>query len=283
MLRGAATRARTALALFAAKRFRKKEEAPSPRRTTAPPPGGALQASGRKVIRAKEALEEPPKKFPLDKKRMAAGVAVGLAAVVAYAAFHKSSQHAAATTPPADSAQAVAPMDPASSSMVANAGLPPLLPANTSPPVFVPPQPAAPMADAKHPSKVAPFGNPNVTHGNVLRLKMDGAIDRINGASEPTGFLVSIPGHKSVEPAGPLAARDGRIASIKVSNDQGGAELSLSFKDGVPPYQVRAKGDQLEIVLAAPGKIEDKKPADKKPGHDPVAYHAKDKDTKKKH
>jgi hypothetical protein len=288
MLRGAATRARTALALFAAKRFRKRDEAPAPRRTTAPPPGGALQASGRKVIRAKEALEEPPKKFPLDKKRMAAGVAVGLAAVVAYAAFaHKSAPHASAPAPAADSAQATAPIDPAASSMVANAGLPPLLPANASPPVFVAPQPAAPIADAKHPSKVAPFGNPNVTHGTVLRLKMDGTIDRINGASEPTGFLVSIPGHKSVEPAGPLASRDGRIASIKVSNDQGGAELSVSFKDGVPPYQVRAKGDQLEIVLAAagalPGKIDDKKPADKKPNHDPVAHHAKDKDSKKKH
>lgn len=279
-IKGAATRARSALALFASKRFAKKKEAPAPRRTTAPPPGGALQASGRKVIRAKEALEEPPKKFPLDKKRIAAGAAVGLIAVGLWAAFHKSTpQQAQAPAPAADSAQATAPID--SSNVAANAGLPPLLPPNAQPqPINVPPpqpMPAPVVAENKHPGKVAPFGNPNVNHGNVLRLKMDGPIDRINGASEPTGFLVSIPGHKSVEPAGPLAARDARIASIKVSNDQGGAELSVAFKDGVPQYQVRAKGDTLEIVLQSPGKIEDKKqPADKK---QPIAH----KETKKKH
>src|SRR5205823_4360158 len=146
-------------------------------------------------------LEGPPmKKFPFDKKRIAAGAAVGLAAVLAYAAFHKPQPSAAPA--PSESAQAIAPID--SANVAANAGLPPLLPANTQPTVLNVPPPQ-PMADAKHPVKVAPFGNPNVTHGNVLRLKMDGVIDRINGASEPTGFLVSIPGHKSVEPAGPLA------------------------------------------------------------------------------
>jgi hypothetical protein len=102
---------------------------------------------------------------------------------------------------------------------------------------------------------VPPFGNGPVAHGNVLRLKMDGAIEKIEGAQQATGFTVVVPARRSLEAAGPLAARDGRIASIRVSNDTSGAELTVAFKDGVPNYQVRAHGDVLEIVLAAPGSL----------------------------
>ena len=102
----------------------------------------------------------------------------------------------------------------------------------------------------KH-AKVTPFGNGPVHHGNVLHLKMDGAIESIEGAQQPTGFAVKIPGRKSLEAAGPLAARDSRIAAIKVSNDGAGAELTVAFKDGVPNYQVSGKGDTLVISLAA--------------------------------
>jgi hypothetical protein len=122
------------------------------------------------------------------------------------------------------------------------------------------------------PPHVAPFGNGAVTHGAVLRLKMDGAIEKINGAAEPTGFSVTVPGHKSLEPAGPLAARDSRIASIRVTNDPNGAQLDLAFKDGVPAYLVRAKGDTLEIVLAPiAGAAHDTPPTAKKPSPAPAA------------
>jgi hypothetical protein len=103
---------------------------------------------------------------------------------------------------------------------------------------------------ARHRTHVAPFSNGPVPHGNVLRLKMDGPIEKIEGDSQPTGFTVVIPGRRSLEPASPLAARDGRIGSIRVTNDGGGAELTLAFKDGVPNYLVRAKNDVLEVVLA---------------------------------
>ena len=98
--------------------------------------------------------------------------------------------------------------------------------------------------------KVAPFTNGAVSRGNVLRLKMDGPIEKIQGAPQPTGFTVVIPKRKSEEAAAPLAARDGRIAGINVANNPTGAELTISFKDGVPNYMVRAKGNYLEIVLA---------------------------------
>jgi hypothetical protein len=101
----------------------------------------------------------------------------------------------------------------------------------------------------KH-ARVAPFGNGPVHHGNVLHLKMDGAIDSLEGAQQPTGFAVKIPGRRSLEAAGPLSARDSRIAAIKISNDPAGAELTVAFKDGVPNYMVSAKGDTLVISLA---------------------------------
>ena len=79
-------------------------------------------------------------------------------------------------------------------------------------------------------SHVAPFGNGPVHHGNVLRLKMDGPIEAIEGAQQPTGFTVKIPGRKSLEAAAPLAARDSRIAAIKVANDGAGAELTVDVQ-----------------------------------------------------
>jgi hypothetical protein len=110
---------------------------------------------------------------------------------------------------------------------------------------------------AHHRPRVAPFSNGAVSHGNVLRIKMDGEIEKIEGDGQPTGFTVVIPGRRSLEPAAPLAARDARIASIRVTNDGTGAELTLAFKDGVPNYLVRAKGDVLEIVLAPAGTLAD--------------------------
>jgi hypothetical protein len=107
----------------------------------------------------------------------------------------------------------------------------------------------------KH-ARVTPFGNGPVHHGNVLHLRMDGAIEALEGAQQPTGFTVKVPGRRSLEAAGPLASRDARIAAIKVSNDPAGAELTLAFKDGVPNYQVSAHGDLLVIALAPAGTLE---------------------------
>jgi hypothetical protein len=274
-----AKRAKITAAMLWAKR-KNGEEAKMPRRTTAPPPGGALHANGRKVVREEAAVSALPVKLKLDNKRkIALGASVGLAAVIAIAALrHKP-------TPPPE----VAHTDVATTTASAPGGIDPQSLVVPPPPVTNP-APTTPMfvdttppvvATPKPPTHVTPFGNASVTHGNVLHLKMDGPIEKINGASQPTGFTVSIPNHKALEPAGPLAARDARIASIKVTNDQGGAELDVAFKDGTPNYVVRAKGDTLEIVLAPPGTIAQAKAtpkpaappatAKKKPGAAPAA------------
>ncbi len=85
---------------------------------------------------------------------------------------------------------------------------------------------------------------------------MDGPVEAIEGAQQPMGFTVKLPGRKSLEAAGPLAARDSRIAAIKVSNELTGAELNVTFKDGVPNYQVSAKGETLVIALAPVGPLQ---------------------------
>jgi len=243
-----AKRARaTAGVLWDKRKQLKRERVETTKRTTAPPPGGGLHAAGRKVVRASE-LVKPLARGIDTKRKVAIGAVAGLTVVLAYAALHKSPKTEAAHPAPVTSeatALAAAPPAPVA---------PPQQPAQPEP---VTPSAAEPSDNGHHGhhGHVAPFGNGAVAHGNVLKLKMDGNIDKIDGASEPTGFSVSIPGRRALEPAGPLAARDNRIASIKVSNDGGGSMLDVAFKDGVPSYLVRAKGDTLEIVLAPPGHV----------------------------
>jgi PilZ domain len=294
-------RAKTTIALLAARRHMQESGDPPPRRTTAPAPGGALHASGRRVVRGESmtgaAIEESTMepKFKLTKRKVALAGAVGLTAVLGAVALHKThSQPPAVGAGEATTTEAATPVATAKPTSLTTSALPmsPMTPAHaTAPPTSdtlaasygappVPPANAAPLGDPsgfgpvggddsaakdkngkkKH-VKVTPFGNGPVAHGNVLHVRMDGAIDKIEGAQQPTGFTVRIPGRRSLEAAGPLAQRDSRIAAIRVSNDASGAELSLTFKDGVPNYQVRAKGEMLEIALAPIGKTVAKKDA----------------------
>jgi hypothetical protein len=96
---------------------------------------------------------------------------------------------------------------------------------------------------------------------------MDGAIERINGAAGAMGFTISVPGRRSVSSASDLARKDKRLASVNVVNTSHGAEVSVQFKDGVPPYLAKVKGDRLEIAIG-------------KESHSKVA---KSKKNKKKH
>jgi len=260
----------TAAMLWDKRKQRAQEREGAQKRTTAPPPGGGLHAAGRKVVRASD-LVTPPKPRIDMKRKIAIGASAGLAVVLAYAALHKSPKTEATKPVATDTATALAAAPPAPIPTI------PVVPADTAPPPIQP----GPMDNSDQPDHkskhvhVAPFGNGGVAHGNVLKLKMDGTIEKINGAAEPTGFTVSIPGRRSLEPAGPLASRDNRIASIKVTNDPNGSELDVAFKDGVPSYQVRAKGDILEIVLASPGKMDDKSDKPEKVAHKNKHAHEK--------
>lgn len=270
-----ASRTKTAMALMWAKRRAgagadAKTEDAAPRRKTAPPPAGALHSAGRRVVRSAPAADEvEPKASRVEammaaaqanKRKIAIGGGVGLAALLVMVALHKPSTDAPASIAAAESTDAAAALP-----VVAPAPAPePALAATDDGPA---PRGAIPVAavddtledDGYEPEPTrtpgqakpaAPFGDTRVQRGVVLRLKMDGRIERIQGASQPTGFVVSLPRRRSLQPAGPLAAQDARIASLRVVNEPGGAELTATFKDGVPRYLVRAKGDELEIVLA---------------------------------
>ena len=254
-----AKRAKTTMALLAARASAKRNGAADDveipvRRTTAPAPGGGLHTAGRKVIRGEieePMLDEPVKpRFAITKKRAVVGGAIGIASILCLVAMRKPAPAPVAVTPPAETSTAAAAHPMAPPAPVAAA---PSMPAANDPLATAAAALGADPSMDGHPGKVTPFGNGPVTHGNVLKIKMDGPVGRIQGASQPSGFTVVIPGRKSLDAAGPLASKDPRIAAIRVSNETGGAELTVTFKDGVPNYQVKAHGDTLEMHLAKPG------------------------------
>jgi len=255
-----AKRAMVTIALLAARARRSDAASSAPaRRTTAMPPGGGLHASGRRVVRNDPTLElvEQPDTFWNAKRGVIAAAAVVCAVVLMFFAFKKPAAQAslppgADTSPPPGSAPPSIPAVTAAAAEPTLAGeAPPIPPSDRDN--------ASSSSESDHghqkPVHVAPFGSGPVAHGNLLHIKMDGTIEKIEGASTPTGFTVVIPSRRSLEAAAPLAARDGRIASMRVTNEPHGAELAVTFKDGVPNYQVRAKGDTLEILLATAGHV----------------------------
>ncbi|MDB5212358.1 MAG: hypothetical protein JWO86_285, partial [Myxococcaceae bacterium] len=274
-----AKRAKTTMALLAARASAKRNGAADDveipvRRTTAPAPGGGLHTAGRKVIRGEieePLLDEPAKpRFAITKKRAVVGGAIGIASILCLVAMRKPAPAPVAVTPPAETTTAGAG-HPAPPAPIAAAPSMPI--ANDPLATAAAALGADPMLDG-HPGKVVPFGNGPVTHGNVLKIKMDGPVGRIQGASQPSGFTVVIPGRKSLDAAGPLASKDPRIAAIRVSNETGGAELTVTFKDGVPNYQVKAHGDTLEMHLAKPGHAGvDKAPEAHVAGHKKKKHH----------
>jgi PilZ domain len=258
-----AQRAKTTAVLLANRPSKSWDEG-GPKRTTAPAPGGGLHATGRRVVRGEPApssadLQAAALKLPMHKNRTLMAGAVLAVAVAGALMLKKGHQE---TPDAAASARAVAVAPPAAVAAPTPDPAPPPAPVAAAPVAAPAPAPIAAAdepgdkSDPKKHIRVTPFSNGPVHHGNVMRLKMDAPLESIEGAQQPTGFTVKLPGRKALEAAGPLAARDSRIASIKVSNDSAGAELTVTFKDGVPNYRVSAKGDNLIIALAAPGALE---------------------------
>jgi hypothetical protein len=110
--------------------------------------------------------------------------------------------------------------------------------------------PAA-AGDGKSGAPLKEWGQGSVSHPITLKLKMDGPIERINGAAGAMGFTISLPDRRSVSSTTDLARKDKRLSSVNVVNTSHGAEVTLQFKDGVPPYLAKVKGDRLEIALGS--------------------------------
>jgi len=264
-----ARRAKVAAALLAA-RARKRTSAGSDvevpvRRTTAPAPGGGLHTAGRKVVRGSipdERLEEerqPNSRFKITKKKVAVGASIGVATVLMIIALRKPSPAPQlASAPPAPETTAeVTPVNTAPAAPAPAPVTPPMDPLAAAAQVMAN---GGPGVHAGKPAKPTPFTNgPVGAHPTVIKIKMDGPVEGIQGAAQPTGFTVVTPNRKAVDPTSSLASKDARLEGVRISNEDGGAEFNVTFKDGVPNYIVRARGDTLEMVLAkpsGPGKAE---------------------------
>lgn len=261
-------------------------KSPLARRTTSPPPGGALKTEGRRVVRDEEhsieALEAKLAAKPrLSRKAALAGSALGLAVVlgvfgVVRATSGSASQTdaraalPAATTAPAAATSAAAETALAATGAPASVDVPLFGPTPLSTTEAIPPPPGAvappALADAK--GQMAPsieepsladegkkeFGQGSVKDPIIIRLKMDGPVDKLSGSAGEMGFTVAIADRKALSNAQELARKDKRIAQMNVVNGPSGAELTVQFNDKVPPYLVRPVGDRVEIALGVEGK-----------------------------
>jgi hypothetical protein len=286
------------MALIERRRAERTEakKAAAPRRTTAPPPAGAITSDGRRLVRD-EALSEDDEapRPPTNRRAAALGGGLGLIAVLAIFGLTRviaGKSHAAAdahaTAPTAlPAAVADAPAS-ASGTPIVNVPLHGPTPASTT--ELLAPSSTAQAAAAPPSPMPGPDGVPGASgeddgpgdnaapsgpitkewgkgevgaHPVTLKIKMDGAVERITGAAGAQGFTISVPGRRSVSSASDLARKDKRLASVNVVNTSHGAEISVQFKDDVPSYQARVRGDKLEIAIA---KAEHSKVAKKKDG-----------------
>ncbi|MFT3768736.1 MAG: PilZ domain-containing protein [Minicystis sp.] len=298
------------LALIERRRAARGEtkKAAAPRRTTAPPPAGAITSDGRRLVRD-EGMGEDDEAPPPRTNRRAAALGGGLGLIAVLAIFgvtrliagrgHTATADAHAT-PALPATTADAPVAAGTGTPVANVPLFGATPLSTTEPLAPAPLPSAQAAAAPAggaalpgPDNVPGAGDDDDGPGNgpaaangpilkewgqgsvgqhpvVLKIKMDGAVERISGAAGAQGFTISVPGRRSVSSASDLTRKDKRLASVNVVNTSHGAEVSVQFKDDVPSYQARVKGDKLEIAIA-------------KGEHSKVAKKKKDGGKKKKH
>ncbi len=261
------------------------------RRVTSPPPGGALKSEGRKLLREDEVAESEeaqpapprsPKRAAVMGSLLGLGVVLALFGATKFISAHKSTEAGASIDATVSSAQAVAalPEPVATTTPVMAPGTPtanvPLFgatPLSTTEPVPGNPVLADPSADGAQVAAAddagdkddedgeeassAPvakeWGQGEVAHPIVLKVKMDGSIEGITGSSGPAGFTISVPGRRALSSAESLSRKDKRIDSLNVINTSHGAEVSIEFKDGVPAYHAKVKGSRLEIALGTEG------------------------------
>ncbi|HET9953618.1 MAG TPA: hypothetical protein VFQ61_03895, partial [Polyangiaceae bacterium] len=107
-------------------------------------------------------------------------------------------------------------------------------------------------AATKKPEDVSPWGHGKMHEPIVHRLRLDGPGAAINGAVEPTGFTVTIPDRKVMEPTTSITKREPRLARLRAANTGSGAQISFRFKDGVPSYRVRLRRDYVEFLISSP-------------------------------
>lgn len=274
-------------------------KASAPRRTTAPAPGGGVTAEGKRLVRGHTVDEEETAETPQGTRRAAVmGGALGLFVVLAIFGAVRLTGRGHVAAGPATAQSGVSPVAalPTSNEPIAAPGTPtaniPLFgatPLSTTEPAVAAGAPSAsasavasadpaaapsgedddPPGDSAPSGSMKEWGTGSVSHPVVLKIKMDGAIERISGSAGAQGFTVTVPGRRSLLPSSAdLSKKDKRLASVNVINTSRGAEVTVQFKDGVPPYVAKVKGDRLEIAIGKEGKVAKSKKKSKKAKHE---------------
>ncbi|MCU0684927.1 MAG: PilZ domain-containing protein, partial [Polyangiaceae bacterium] len=97
----------------------------------------------------------------------------------------------------------------------------------------------------------ATFGRGEVRRPRTVRLQMDAPVGALRGNVSDGSVVLTVVGRHNIEPAAALVRRDPRLASVKAVPVGDDTEVTLSFKDEVPPFLARASGRSLEIDLGS--------------------------------
>jgi hypothetical protein len=120
----------------------------------------------------------------------------------------------------------------------------------------LPEEPAAEASEepATKPEDVAPFGHGKMKDPILYRLKLDAPGEALKGTSSGKGFTVTIPGRKLLESPKGFVKRDPRFTKISASSSADGVKLTWQFKDEAPPFRVRLRKSNVEILISEDSK-----------------------------
>jgi hypothetical protein len=189
----------------------------------------AASASAELAALAAPAFNPPPSFAPPGAAALAPGADAVTASVPLFGTTPLSTTEPAAATPPVAGVAVVAPG--------ATGALAAAEPA------------AAPEEAEEKDVGDATYGKGTVKNAKTVRLKMDAPIEGLKGAVAGKTLTITLPGRHNVEAASSLAKKDKRISSSKAVATSDGVDVSLTFKESVPPFLAKTDGKTLAIEL----------------------------------
>lgn len=118
-----------------------------------------------------------------------------------------------------------------------------------------PPSPGSVPADSPYAAEAAPrdnavrrFGAENLSPRYEFRLRLNGPHQGLRGEETEDGFIVHFPNVQSRDRAARIASVHPRIAAAEVENDDDGAHLRVTFREGRrPEYRIDLAGSAIRL------------------------------------
>jgi hypothetical protein len=107
---------------------------------------------------------------------------------------------------------------------------------------------------ATKPEDVAPWGKGKMKDPILYRIKLDEPGAAIKGTTQSKGFSVLIPQRKAMESPKGFVSRDERFAKITAQNTGEGVKITWLFKSDAPPYRVRLRKNNVEVLISEAAK-----------------------------